>query len=75
MARVFPNGTCWCGCGAETGSRSFFLQGHDKVAESAVIAVKYGGVAQFLEHHGFGPSGENARLALERWKEAGGKVR
>ena len=73
--RLIPTGTCWCGCGEETSIGSFFLPGHDKVAESAVIAVRYGGVAQFLEHHGFGPFGENARLALEKWKEAGGKLR
>jgi hypothetical protein len=73
--RLIPTGTCWCGCGQAAALGSFFLPGHDKVAESAVIAVRYGGVAQFLEQHGFGPGGENARRALEEWRAAGGRVR
>ena len=27
--RLVPTGECWCGCGAETTSGSFFLPGHD----------------------------------------------
>ena len=40
--RLLPTGECWCGCGAETAIGSFFLPGHDKTAESAVISVEYG---------------------------------
>ena len=46
--RLLPTGECWCGCGAETAIGSFFLPGHDKTAESAVISVEYGGVPGFL---------------------------
>ena len=42
--RLLPTGECWCGCGVETAIGSFFLPGHDKTAESAVISVEYGGV-------------------------------
>ena len=56
--RLLPTGECWCGCGAETAIGSFFLQGHDKTAESAVISVEYGGVPGFLVHHGYGPGGQ-----------------
>ena len=45
--RLLPTGDCWCGCGAETAIGSFFLPGHDKTAESAVISVEYGGVPGF----------------------------
>ena len=38
--RLLPTGECWCGCGAETAIGSFFLSGHDKAAESAVISVE-----------------------------------
>ena len=38
--RLLPTGECWCGCGAETAIGSFFLPGHDKTAESAVISVE-----------------------------------
>ena len=61
---LLPTGECWCGCGQETRIGSFFLAGHDKTAESAVIAVEYGGVPQFLHRHGYGPGGRSARQAV-----------
>jgi hypothetical protein len=73
--RLLPTGYCWCGCGAETAIGSFFLAGHDKAAESAVIIVKYGGVPQFLQALGFGPEGENPRKALEEWRKREGNSR
>jgi predicted RNase H-like nuclease len=62
-----PPALCWCGCGGTTSARSAFLPGHDRVAEAAVIAVEYGGVAAFLERHGFGPgpADRNARRELD----------
>jgi hypothetical protein len=54
---------------------SFFSSGHDKIAESAVILVVYGGVTQFLKEHGFGPGGKNARDELKKWREKGGRAR
>ena len=62
--RLLPTGECWCGCGAETAIGSFFLSGHDKAAESAVISVEYGGVPRFLVQHGYGPGGKNARREI-----------
>lgn len=62
--RLLPTGDCWCGCGAEVGRGSFFLPGHDKKAESAVILVEYGGVPEFISQHGYGPAGKNAIDAL-----------
>lgn len=73
--RLIPTGDCWCGCGEETTRGAFFRPGHDKIAESAVIAVDYGGVAELLQRHGYGPGGRNAREELERWRAAGGRVR
>jgi hypothetical protein len=73
--RLLPTGTCWCGCEEEATIGSFFKPGHDKVAESAVISLQYGGVAEFLAEHGFGPGGRNASRELARWREAGGRVR
>ena len=66
--RLLPTGECWCGCGAETSDRSFFLPGHDKTAESAVISVEYGGVPKFLVQHGYGPGGKNAIREVDRWR-------
>jgi len=66
--RLIPSGVCWCGCEQDVALGKFFAPGHDKVAESAVILVKYGGVPQFLTAHGFGPGGCNARAEVERWK-------
>ena len=47
--RLLPTGECWCSCGAETAIGSFFLPGHDKTTESAVISVEYGGVPGFCK--------------------------
>ena len=64
--RLLPTGTCWCGCGHETAIGSFFRAGHDKKAEAAVIHREYGGVANFLAAHGYGPDGKNPRRESER---------
>ena len=74
-ARLLPTGECWCGCGVETPIGSFFAAGHDKVAESAVILLEYGGVPELLVRHGFGPDGRNARAELDRWRAEGGRPR
>ena len=73
--RLTPTGACWCGCGDATERDSFFLPGHDKVAESAVIIVEYGGVAEFLERHGYSPGGKNPRAERERFYNEGGRAR
>jgi hypothetical protein len=53
--RLIPTGNCWCGCGKEIGLGKFFAPGHDKVAEAALIALKYGGsVPHLLHHYGYG---------------------
>jgi hypothetical protein len=65
--RLLPTGKCWCGCGHDVARGSFFLPGHDKKAEAAVILVEYGGVPEFLTKHGFGPGGKNPQKALEEW--------
>jgi len=73
--RLLPTGTCWCGCGKDTGRGSFFLAGHDKLAEAAVILIHYGGVPEFLAHHGYGPEGKSAREALDDWRRRGNTPR
>ena len=57
--RLLPTGKCWCGCGADVPIGSFFCSGHDRRAESNVIAIEYGGVVGFLAQHGYGPDGKN----------------
>lgn len=73
--RLLPTGDCWCGCGQSLPVGSFFAPGHDKVAESAVILVEYGGVPEFLDKHGFGPGGRNPRQELDSWRAKGGRPR
>jgi hypothetical protein len=76
QGRLLPTGECWCGCGGEMkGQGNFFLPGHDKVAESAVIVLKYGSVPEFLVDHGFGPGDRNARFEYDDWRKRGGKTR
>lgn len=66
--KLEPNGECWCGCGEATGPKAFFVPGHDRIAESGVIALRYGGVAELLAHHGFGPGGRNLRDDLAAYR-------
>jgi len=63
--RLLPTGHCWCGCESEAGIGSFFLPGHDRFAESAVIRLKHRDVAHFLVAEGFGPGGRNARKEFD----------
>jgi hypothetical protein len=70
--RLLPNGFCWCGCGREIGIGRFFAQGHDKVAEAALMAVRYeASVPRLLAEHGFGPgkSVTEAAVATGAWEE------
>ena len=57
--RLIPTGVCWCGCGGQAARGSFFLSGHDKIAESKVIRDEYGGVPEFLDKHGYAPGGKH----------------
>ena len=66
--RLLPTGECWCGCGEEVPVRSFFRPGHDKRAEAAVATVVYGGIANMLEAHGFGPGKRNPVRELEAYR-------
>jgi len=75
MKRLLPTGDCWCGCGNEVKTGSFFAPGHDKIAESAVILTQFGGVPEFLEEFGFGPGRKNPTKELGKWRAKGGKVR
>ncbi|MEC4016125.1 hypothetical protein [Streptomyces sp. H27-D2] len=64
--RLIPTGTCWCGCGKEVGIGRFFAQGHDKVAEAALMAVRYGAsVPRLLHDHDFGPANSVTAAAVE----------
>ena len=71
--RLLPTGECWCGRGAETAIGSFFVQGHDKAAETAVILAEYGGVPGFLVRHGYGPGGRNPKQEMARRRSEGNR--
>lgn len=51
---------------------AFFVSGHDKRAEAAVVKTVYGSVPELLDAHGFGPGGKNASEELRRYQEGGG---
>ncbi len=55
-----PGTKCWCGCGSEPKEGAFFMPGHERAAEGAVVQLVYGGVPQFLAAHGFGPEARSA---------------
>jgi hypothetical protein len=72
MNRVFPTGQCWCGCGETTPPTSFFAQGHDKRAEARVVKEIYGGVAEFLTAHGYGPDGRDPEMTVREGPDVKG---
>jgi hypothetical protein len=59
-------GTCWCSCGEEVETGAFFTPGHDSVAESSILDLKYGGRPELLAEHGYGPGQENLYEAVKR---------
>jgi hypothetical protein len=65
-----PNGQCWCGCGSGTKPGAFFLPGHERAAEAAVVTLLYGGIPQFLVKHGFGPGARSAIKELAEFRRA-----
>ncbi|MEU1663528.1 hypothetical protein [Streptomyces sparsogenes] len=70
--RLLPTGNCWCGCGEDANIGKFFAQGHDKTAESALIALEYdGSVPHFLHAHGYGPQHSVTKAAVDKtdWQE------
>jgi hypothetical protein len=71
--KILPTGECWCGCGEETSIGAFFVSGHDKRAEAAVVKVEYENVPKFLVQHGYGPGGKNPARALDEFKRRGGE--
>jgi hypothetical protein len=70
MTSQRPTGECWCGCGRQTSPRAFFVQTHDRTAESAMIRAEYGSIPDFLAAHAYGPSGKNAKDAIPRGSHA-----
>jgi hypothetical protein len=72
-AKVLPTGECWCGCGSETSIGAFFVSGHDRRAEAAVVKAEYENVPTFLVRHGYGPGGKNPTRELDEFRRRGGK--
>ncbi len=62
--------TCWCGCARDTRRGSFFVQGHDKIAEAALLALDHGDSVPA----GFTSAGmvRAGRSPLQQWNAAAG---
>jgi hypothetical protein len=74
MTNLQPTGQCWCGCGETAKRGAFFMPGHDKRAEAAVVKVEYGSVPDLLDKHGYGPGGtKNASEELRKYQQNGGE--
>lgn len=64
--REVPTGICWCGCRKEAGIGRFFIQGHDKISEAALITVDYdGSIPRLLAKHGYGPDNSVRQAAVD----------
>jgi hypothetical protein len=71
--RLLPTGKCWCGCDKDVPRGSFFLAGHDRRAESAVIQIKYGSVVEFLDAYGYTPDGKGLQADFAAYLKKKGK--
>lgn len=69
VSRVLPTGECWCGCETEVPRGKFFVAGHDRRAESMVIAMENGGVAEFLAEKGYAPDEKNLFKTYAEWRK------
>ncbi len=72
--RPLPTGNCWCGCGEQVSTRSFFARGHDKIAEAALLAAQYEGtVAGLLHAHDYSPDSSVTAAAVQsgNWEKCG----
>lgn len=67
--RVLPTGECWDGCGTDVPRGAFFVPGHDRRADSMLIKMKYGGVAEFLAEEGYAPAERNLLKTYEEWRK------
>ena len=56
----YPSGQCWCGCKDPIGRRSLD-SAHDRKAESMLIRMHYGSIADIIAAHGYGPDEEPPR--------------
>lgn len=56
---AYPTGECYCGCGTKIPRTRFFVATHDRKAESMLIKMRYGGIADFVAQHGYGPGRKN----------------
>lgn len=72
-SRVLPSGECWCGCEAEVPIGKFFVSGHDRRAESWLIRMEYGGVAEFLAAKGYAPAEKNLGKTYRDWLRKEGR--
>lgn len=66
MATIIPkpNGSCWCRCGLPTSPGRYFVQGHDRRAESALNAVEADqDILVRLVHAGYTFNDKNLREA------------
>jgi hypothetical protein len=72
LTDLIPTGACWCGCGEPAARGAFFVAGHDKRAEAAIVKVEYGSVPDLLVKHGYGPGGKKAADELRKYQAGGG---
>lgn len=54
---------------------SFFLTGHDKAAEAAVISMQLGGAPWFLVEHGYGLEDKNPKQEMAKLRSDGKRGR
>lgn len=56
---AYPTGECYCGCGTKIPRTRFFVATHDRKAESMLIKLRFGSIADFVAQLGYGPGRKN----------------
>jgi hypothetical protein len=64
---VRPTGYCFCGCGEKTSPNAYFKVTHDRKAETMLIRMKFGSIADFVHDSGFGPHGKSLNDEFTAW--------
>ena len=69
------NGLCWCGCGEQVKAGKFFVPTHDRQAESMLLKIHYGTIANMGASHGYATSGQTLRRLFDDSNESNQAVR
>jgi hypothetical protein len=64
--KAVADGRCWCGCGTSVPTKKFFAPHHDRKAETMLMKLHYGSIANMVASHGHDSDKSSLRNESER---------